>query len=84
MAEPPSQRATETLRALLTGTDPVSSALRAQIPHTQVANTCGCGCVTVDLAVDLTKVPPAPIHGTPAVDAWYVVPEDAIKGGKHQ
>lgn len=77
MAEPLSQDATRTLKALLTGSDPVSSALRAHIPHTQVASTCGRGCVTVDLVVDRTEVPPAPIHGNPAADAWYVVPEDA-------
>ncbi|MFC7262288.1 hypothetical protein [Streptomyces lutosisoli] len=77
MAEPLSQDATTTLKALLTGSDPVSSALRAQIPHTRVAGKCGCGCVTVDLVVDRAEVPPAPVHGNPAADAWYVVPEDA-------
>jgi hypothetical protein len=77
MTEPLSQDATTTLKALLTGSDPVSSALRAQIPHTQQAGTCGCGCVTVDLVVDRTQAPPAPVHGNPAADAWYVFPEDA-------
>ncbi|WP_406272632.1 hypothetical protein OHT93_23830 [Streptomyces sp. NBC_00191] len=77
MAEPLSQQATATLNALLTGSDPVGSTLRAQIPHTQVADRCGCGCVTVDLAVDRAAVPPAPTHGNPAADAWYAVPEDA-------
>jgi len=77
MTEPLSQQATETLRALLTGTDPVSSALRAQIPRTQVGSRCGCGCATVDLVVDRTAVPPAPAHDNPAADAWYVAPEDA-------
>ncbi|GGN48863.1 hypothetical protein GCM10011579_002000 [Streptomyces albiflavescens] len=75
-----SPEAAETLRALLTGTNPVSSALRAQIPHAQAAGTCGCGCATVDLAVDRAAVPPAPTHGNPAADAWYVVPGDA--GGR--
>ncbi|MFC4606737.1 hypothetical protein ACFO9E_02680 [Streptomyces maoxianensis] len=65
------------LNALLTGSDPASIALRAQIPHTQVADRCGCGCVTVDLTVDRAAAPPAPAHGNPAADAWYVEPEDA-------
>jgi hypothetical protein len=67
-----------TLHALLTGLDPVSSALRAQVPHARVVGRCGCGCVTVDLAVDRTAVPPASVLGSGlATDAWYVVPEDA-------
>ena len=77
MAEPLSDEVTVTLEALLTGADPVSRALRAQIPFARVTGTCGCGCVTVDLTVDRTQVPPAPAHGNPAADAWYVVPEDA-------
>ncbi|MEU9956037.1 hypothetical protein [Streptomyces sp. NPDC050982] len=77
MAEPLSQDATTTLKALLTGSDPVSSALRAQIPHTRVESRCGCGCATVDLVVDRAAAQPAPAHGNPAADAWYSVPEDA-------
>lgn len=77
MAEPLSPDATATLNALLAGPNPVSSALRAQIPHTRVTGRCGCGCVTVDLTVDRAAVPPAPAHGNPAADAWYAVPDDA-------
>lgn len=66
-----------TLDALLTGSDPVSSALRAQLPYARVVGRCGCGCATVDVAVDHTAVPPAPAHGSPAADAWYAEPEDA-------
>ncbi|WP_327396500.1 hypothetical protein [Streptomyces phaeochromogenes] len=77
MAEPLPLDVAATLNALLTGSDPVSSALRAQIPHTQVAGSCGCGCVTVDLVVDDAAVPPAPAHRNPAADAWYTEPEDA-------
>ncbi|MFC9703642.1 hypothetical protein ACFTWD_23430 [Streptomyces sp. NPDC056943] len=77
MAEPLSTDATATLSALLAGPDPVSSALRAQIPYARVTGRCGCGCATVDLTVDRAAVPPAPEHGNPAADAWYAVPDDA-------
>ncbi|OAH13868.1 hypothetical protein [Streptomyces jeddahensis] len=77
MAEPLSLEATATLRALLAGSDPVSSALLAQIPHTRVVGRCGCGCVTVDLEVDRTAADPAPQHDNPTVDAWYDAPHSA-------
>ena len=77
MAEPLSPEATATLNALLAGTDPVSSALRAQIPHARVTDRCGCGCVTVDLEVDRSVVPPATSASHPAADAWYEEPKDA-------
>jgi hypothetical protein len=77
MAEPLSPGVTATLRALLDGSDPVSSALRSQIPYARVVGRCGCGCATVDLDVDRTAVAPAPSRDNPAADAWYVVPEDA-------
>ncbi|MFF3252559.1 hypothetical protein ACFYWP_16465 [Actinacidiphila glaucinigra] len=77
MAEPLSPDATATLNALLAGPDPVSSTLRAQIPHTRVTGRCGCGCVTVDLTVDRAAVPPARAHGNPAADARYAAPDDA-------
>ncbi|MEU8684218.1 hypothetical protein [Streptomyces sp. NPDC048611] len=77
MAEQLSPEDTATLRALLAGSDPVSNALLAQIPHTQVVGRCGCGCVTVDLEVDRTAAAPAPPHDNPAVDAWYDAPYSA-------
>ncbi|MET9293704.1 hypothetical protein [Streptomyces sp. NPDC003077] len=77
MAEPLSPEAKATLEALLTGPDPVSRALRAQIPHARVTGHCGCGCATVDLTVDRTAVPPAPVTENPAADAWYAEPDDA-------
>ncbi|PNG20411.1 hypothetical protein [Streptomyces cahuitamycinicus] len=77
MAEPLSPEATATLTALLAGPNPVSSALRAQIPHTRVTGRCGCGCATVDLEVDRTAVPPAPAHDNPAVEAGYAAPHAA-------
>ncbi|GAA2203099.1 hypothetical protein [Streptomyces bangladeshensis] len=76
-AERLSAEATATLRALLAGADPVSSALLAQVPHTRVVGRCGCGCATVDLRVDRTAADPAPPHGNPAVDAWYRAPHAA-------
>ncbi|MEW1751130.1 hypothetical protein [Streptomyces angustmyceticus] len=86
MAEQLSPEATATLRALLAGSDPVSSALLAQIPHTRVVGRCGCGCVTVDLEVDRTAAAPAPSHDNPAVDGGYDAPYSAgvlvcTKGG---
>ncbi|GCD43395.1 hypothetical protein [Streptomyces paromomycinus] len=86
MAEALPPEVATTLSALLTGSDPVSGALRAQLPYARVVGRCGCGCATVDLAVDHTAVPPAPPHGNPAADAWYGEPEDAgamvfTKGG---
>ena len=77
MAERLSPEVTATLRALLVRSDPVSIALRAQIPWARVVGRCGCGCATVDLDVDRAAVAPAPAHGNPAVDAWYAIPEDA-------
>ncbi|MGW0579836.1 hypothetical protein ACWD25_28590 [Streptomyces sp. NPDC002920] len=77
MAEPLSSEATATLRALLAGSDRLSGALLAQIPHTRVVGRCGCGCVTVDLEVDRTAVAPAPSHDNPAVDAGYTTPPSA-------
>ncbi|GFE14703.1 hypothetical protein Sgleb_27500 [Streptomyces glebosus] len=77
MAEQLSPEDTATLRALLAGSDPVSRALLAQIPHTRVVGRCGCGCVTVDLEVDRTAAAPAPSHDNPAVDAWYDAPYSA-------
>lgn len=74
MAESLSPDATATLEELLAGPDPVSSTLRAQIPHARVTGRCGCGCVTVDRAA----VAPAPAHGNPAADAWYAAPDDAV------
>ncbi|MFJ8107088.1 hypothetical protein [Streptomyces sp. NPDC096132] len=74
MPEPLSAEATATLRALLAGSDPVSGALLAQIPHARVVRRCGCGCVTVDLEVDRTAVAPAPSHDNPAVEASYGAP----------
>jgi hypothetical protein len=70
-----------TLRALLRGGDPVSVALRAQLPHAWVAGRCGCGCATVDLEVDRQAVPAAPAHDSPAVEAGYISPADAADGG---
>lgn len=66
-----------TLEALLAGTGPVAIALRAQVPHTRITGRCGCGCATVDLAVDTSAVAPAPDHPNPAADAWYRSPDDA-------
>lgn len=67
-----------TLEALLTAEDAVGSALRAQIPYAHVAGGCGCGCATVDLAVNREAVPPAPTRSNGlAADAWYVTPDDA-------
>ncbi|MFD8421898.1 hypothetical protein [Streptomyces sp. NPDC059466] len=77
MAEPLSPEAAATLRALLAGSDPVSNALLAQIPHTRVVRRCGCGCATVDLEVDRTAATPAPSHDNPAVDAGYTNPHAA-------
>ncbi|MFC7259584.1 hypothetical protein [Streptomyces lutosisoli] len=77
MAEPLPLEVAATLNALRTGSDPLSSALRAQLPYAGVVRRCGCGCATVDVAVDQTAVPPAPAHGNPAADAWYAEPEDA-------
>ncbi|WP_323138832.1 hypothetical protein [Streptomyces mirabilis] len=77
MAEPLPLDVASTLNALLTGSDQVSSALRAQLPYARAVGRCGCGCATVDVAVDHTAVPPAPAHGNPAADAWYAEPEDA-------
>ncbi|MCM2389270.1 hypothetical protein [Streptomyces albipurpureus] len=77
MAEALSAGAAATLRALLIGDDPVRAALRAQIAHTRVSSRCGCGCVTVDLAVDRTAAKAAPVTENPAVEAGYSVPEDA-------
>lgn len=74
MAEPLPPDVTATLRALLAGSDPVSDALLAQVPHTRVVGRCGCGCATVDLSVDRTAVAPAPSHDNPAVDAGYTDP----------
>ncbi|MGW3153276.1 hypothetical protein [Streptomyces sp. NPDC001089] len=78
MAEPLSPDITATLRALLGGSDAVSSALLAQIPHTRVVRWCGCGCATVDLEVDRTAVAPAPSHDNPVVDAGYTTPPAAV------
>lgn len=66
-----------TLDALLSEADPVSRALRAQIPFARVTGRCGCGCATVDLTVDRAAVPPAPAHDNPVADEWYAVPKDA-------
>ncbi|MFD8002224.1 hypothetical protein [Streptomyces mirabilis] len=82
MAEPLPLEVAATLNALLTGSDPVSGALRAQLPYARVVGRCGCGCgcATVDIAVDHTAVPPAPAHGNPAADAWYAEPKHAHVG----
>ncbi|WP_371646959.1 hypothetical protein [Streptomyces mirabilis] len=77
MAEPLPLDVAATLNPLLTGSDPVSSALRAQLLYARVVGRCGCGCATVDLAVNHAAVPPAPAHCNPAADAWYAEPEDA-------
>lgn len=77
MAEQLSPDVTATLRALLDGSDPVSSALRAQIPYARVVGRCGCGCATVDLEVDRTAAAQAPSHDNPAVDAGYTEPHSA-------
>ncbi|WP_406474021.1 hypothetical protein [Streptomyces sp. NBC_01615] len=79
MAEPLPLEVAATLNALLTGSDPVSGAMRAQLPYARGVGRCGCGCgcATVDVAVGHTAVPPAPAHGNPAADAWYAEPEDA-------
>lgn len=78
MAEALPPDVSATLHALLTGADPVSSALRPQIPHARVVGRCGCGCATVDLGVDRTSVSPASGQDSGlAVDAGYVVPEYA-------
>ena len=58
-----------TLQALLSGSDSVRAALRAQIPHARVVGRCGCGCATVDLAVDRGAVAAAPPHESPVVSA---------------
>ncbi|WP_367138183.1 MULTISPECIES: hypothetical protein [Streptomyces] len=76
-AEPLPAGAVATLETLLAGPDPVSSALRAQIPYARVAGGCDCGCATLDLTVDRTAVPPALAASTPAAEAWYEVPENA-------
>ncbi|MEV7883104.1 hypothetical protein ACWD3I_11895 [Streptomyces sp. NPDC002817] len=77
MAEPLSPEVAATLRALLAGSDPVSGALLAQVPHTRVVGRCRCGCATVDLEVDRTAVAPAPPHDNPAADAGYTDPRSA-------
>ncbi|WP_405647881.1 hypothetical protein [Streptomyces sp. NBC_00019] len=77
MAEPLSPEVAATLRALLAGSDAVSGALLAQVPHTRVVGRCRCGCATVDLEVDRTVVAPAPSHDNPAVDAGYTAPHSA-------
>ncbi|WP_455352821.1 hypothetical protein [Streptomyces sp. SYSU K217416] len=71
MADPLSPDAAAVLTALLAGTDPVSTALRAQIPYARVTGRCGCGCATVDLRVDRARAAPAPAHDSPAVEASY-------------
>ncbi|MFD8216680.1 hypothetical protein ACFV2U_23745 [Streptomyces sp. NPDC059697] len=79
MAEPLPLDVAATLNVPLTDSDPVSSALRAQLPYARLVGRCGCGCATVDVGVDHTAFPPAPApaHGNPAADAWYAEPEDA-------
>ncbi|UUU24601.1 hypothetical protein [Streptomyces sp. DSM 40750] len=78
LAEPLPPAVAATLNALLTAENPVGSALRAQIPYAHVVGGCGCGCATVDLAVDREAVPPAPTRSDGlAADAWYVTPDDA-------
>ncbi|MET7727990.1 hypothetical protein [Streptomyces mirabilis] len=54
MAEPLPLNAAATLNALLTGSGQVSSALRAQLPYARAVGRYGCGCATVDVAVDHT------------------------------
>ncbi|NUP18418.1 MAG: hypothetical protein HOZ81_20505 [Streptomyces sp.] len=77
MNEALSLGAAATLRALLAGSDPVSRALLAQIPHPRVVGRCRCGCATVDLEVDRTAAESAPAHDNPAVDAGYTHPYSA-------
>ena len=77
MAEPLPPDVAATLRALLSGSDPVSGALLAQVPHARVVGRCGCGCATVELEVDRTAAAPAPPHDNPAVEAGYTHPNSA-------
>lgn len=75
--EVPSAGVKGTLEALLDGGGSVRAALRAQVGFVRVVGRCACGCASVDLAVDRAAVAPAPVHGNPAADAWYVEPADA-------
>ncbi|MFD3514127.1 hypothetical protein [Streptomyces sp. NPDC058657] len=59
------------LDALLDGPGAVLAALREQVPHVRVAGWCGCGCATVDLAVDRSVVAAAPPHDSPVVEGFY-------------
>ncbi|MGJ5790596.1 hypothetical protein [Streptomyces griseorubiginosus] len=77
MVEPLPPDVAATLRALLSGSDPVSGALLAQVPHARVVGRCGCGCATVDLEVDRTAAAPAPPHDNPAVEEGYAGPHSA-------
>lgn len=62
-----------TLEALLAGPGPVLQALRNQIPFTQMEEGCPCGCTSVDLWVDESKIVPAPPHdGRPLAEGYYV------------
>lgn len=71
--EPLSAIVHDTLEALLSGENPVSRALRRQLPFTEMKKDCPCGCASVGLWVDTTKVGPAPPHdGRPAVSGDYV------------
>ena len=73
-----SPEAVGVLLVLLEGADPVRAALRAQIPHARVVKRCGCGCATVDLAVDRDAVVAAPPHESPVVSGTaHTVPNAA-------
>ena len=54
-----------------------ASKLRDQLPHTRVVGRCTCGCATVDLSVDKSKAPPAPlVRGRPIPVEGVVVGSD--------
>ena len=63
-----------TLDVLLAGDFPGAAELRAQAATAKVTGSCGCGCPTIDLAVDATT-PQAEIAERVAVEA------DAPDGG---
>lgn len=68
LSEPLSPDAAAVLDVLLDGPGAVLGALRAQVPYVRVTGRCGCGCATVDLAVDRGAVAAAPRHSSPVVE----------------
>ncbi|MEV6812584.1 hypothetical protein [Micromonospora sp. NPDC051296] len=53
------------IERLLSVPFPGRDELRAQLPFVTVRRRCGCGCVTVDLAVDRAAVPASVESSTP-------------------